>query len=160
MQALGGPAEVQGLGQNEQRLQILEIDLHNRRLSERAKCFIGQNRTAERSWEGWDASRMIEVNWSALIGTAATACSAFSFLPQVLKVRRQGGRDLSPGMLALLLAGAGLWFAYGVLNGATAVIVANVAVMTFVSAVAILKMAHERREGPAQRRPTDRHRHG
>lgn len=95
---------------------------------------------------------MIEVNWSALIGTAATACSAFSFLPQVLKVRRQGGRDLSPGMLALLLAGAGLWFAYGVLNGATAVIVANVAVMTFVSAVAILKMAHERREGPAQRR--------
>ena len=34
---------------------------------------------------------MIDVSWSALIGTAGAACSALSFLPQVLKVRRQGG---------------------------------------------------------------------
>jgi len=90
---------------------------------------------------------MTDVSWSALIGTAATACSALSFLPQVLKVRRQGGRDLSPGMLALLLAGACLWFAYGVLNQARAVIIANIAVIILVSAVAIMKAVHDRGGG-------------
>jgi 5'(3')-deoxyribonucleotidase/uncharacterized protein with PQ loop repeat len=95
---------------------------------------------------------MIEINWSALIGTAATACSALSFLPQVLKVRRQGGRDLSPGMLALLLAGACLWFAYGVLNHALAVIIANIAVIILVSAVAIMKVLHGRGAAGRERR--------
>ena len=87
---------------------------------------------------------MIDVNWSATIGTAATACSALSFLPQLLKVRRQGGRDLSAGMLALLLAGACLWLTYGVLNHATAVIVANTAVIILVAEVAVIKGMHER----------------
>jgi 5'(3')-deoxyribonucleotidase/uncharacterized protein with PQ loop repeat len=85
---------------------------------------------------------MFDVNWSVLIGTAGAACSALAFLPQVLKVRRQGGRDLSAPMLALLLAGAGLWLAYGVLNHATAVVVANTAVMMLVSTVAIMKAVH------------------
>ena len=39
VQALGRPAEVQGLGQNEQRLQILELDLHNNKLSEMGRMF-------------------------------------------------------------------------------------------------------------------------
>ena len=102
---------------------------------------------------GGESDRMIDVSWSALIGTAATACSALSFLPQVLKVRRQGGRDLSLGMLALLLAGACLWFAYGILNRATAVIVANTAVIILVSAVAVMKTAHDRRGRHNERRP-------
>ena len=95
---------------------------------------------------------MIDVSWSALVGTGATACSALSFLPQVLKVRRQGGHDLSAAMLALLLSGAGLWLAYGILNGATAVIVTNIAVMILVSAVAILKVIHDRRNRHFERR--------
>jgi 5'(3')-deoxyribonucleotidase/uncharacterized protein with PQ loop repeat len=96
---------------------------------------------------------MTDVSWSALIGTAATACSALSFLPQLLKVRRQGGRDLSPGMLALLLAGACLWFAYGVVNQARAVIIANIAVIILVSAVAIMKAVHDRGGGGRGSRP-------
>lgn len=96
---------------------------------------------------------MMDINWSALIGTAATGCSALSFLPQVLKVHRQGGRDLSIGMLALLLAGAGLWLAYGMLNGATAVIVANIGVIILVSAVAVLTLVHDRRSRHFPRRP-------
>ena len=52
------------------------------------------------------------------------------------EVRRQGGDDLSAAMLALYWSGRRLWLAYGMLNGATAIIVANVAVMIFVSAVA------------------------
>jgi len=95
---------------------------------------------------------MIDINWSAVIGTAGGICSATSFFPQILKVRRQGGRDLSTGMLTLLLSGGILWFAYGVLNQATAVIVANIAVIGLVSTTAIMKIALERREAP-ERRP-------
>ena len=96
---------------------------------------------------------MMDISWSALIGTGATGFSAVSFLPQVLKVHRQGGRDLSIGTLAFLLAGAGLWLAYGIVNGATAVIVANMAVISLVSTVAVLKVVHDRRGRHFDRRP-------
>lgn len=94
---------------------------------------------------------MIYINWSAVIGTAGGICSALSFFPQMLKVRRQGGRDLSMAMLALLLSGAVLWFAYGVINQATAVMVANIAIIGLVSTTTIMKIALERR-GSRQRR--------
>ena len=95
---------------------------------------------------------MIDINWSAVIGAAGGICSAMSFLPQVLKVRRQGGRDLSMAMLALLLGGAVLWFVYGLINQATAVVVANVAIMALVSTTAIMKIVLDRR-GARQRQP-------
>jgi len=95
---------------------------------------------------------MIDMNWSAVIGAAAGICSALSFLPQVLKVRRQGGRDLSMGMLALLLCGAGLWFAYGLINEATAVVITNVAVIGLVSATVTMKVVADRRGAPQRRR--------
>src|SRR5262245_18192647 len=94
----------------------------------------------------------MDVSWSALIGTGGAACSALSFLPQVLKVRRQGGRDLSMAMLALLLAGAILWFAYGLLNHATAVVVANTAVIGLVSTVAVMKAVDSLRGTDRNRR--------
>src|SRR5262245_9554842 len=94
---------------------------------------------------------MNDINWSAVIGTAGGICSAMSFLPQMLKVRRQGGRDLSMAMLTLLLSGAMLWFAYGVINQATAVMVANIAIIGLVSTTAIMKVVLERR-GPRPRR--------
>jgi 5'-nucleotidase len=95
---------------------------------------------------------MNDINWSAVIGAAGGICSAMSFLPQVLKVRRQGGRDLSMAMLALLLGGAVLWFVYGLINQATAVVVANVAIMALVSTTAIMKIVLDRR-GARQRQP-------
>ena len=94
---------------------------------------------------------MIESNWSAVVGTAGGVCSALSFLPQMLKVRLQGGRDLSMAMLMLLLSGAVLWFAYGVINQATAVMVANIAIIGLVSATTIMKVALERPAAPERR---------
>ena len=88
---------------------------------------------------------MIDISWSAVIGTGGGICSAMSFFPQMLKVRRQGGRDLSMATLALLLSGGILWLVYGVINQATAVIVANVAVIGLVSTTAVMKMVLERR---------------
>ena len=94
---------------------------------------------------------MIDINWSAVVGTAGGICSAMSFFPQMLKVRRQGGRDLSMAMLTLLLSGAILWFAYGVINQATAVMVANIAIIGLVSTTTIMKIVLERR-GSQERR--------
>ena len=95
---------------------------------------------------------MIDINWSAVIGAGGTACSALSFLPQLRKVRREGGRDLSTGTIALLLAGASFWFAYGLLNGVTSVVVANVAVFGLVLAIAFMQAVGARRgANPARR---------
>lgn len=94
---------------------------------------------------------MIDISWSAVIGTAGGVCSAMSFLPQMLKVRRQGGRDLSMAMLMLLLSGAVLWFAYGVINHATAVIVTNIAIVGLVSATTIMKLVLERQQSQHRR---------
>ena len=65
-----------------------------------------------------DWSDMSVATWSAVIGTIAACCSTLAFLPQLVKVRRQGGEDVSSAMLAMYLAGLGLWLVYGVVNGA------------------------------------------
>ncbi len=94
---------------------------------------------------------MVDINWSAVIGAVGGICSAMSFLPQMLKVRRQGGRDLSIATLALLLSGAILWLAYGLINQATSVVVANVAIIGLVSATAIMKIVLDRRTSQQRR---------
>src|SRR4029453_3899016 len=94
---------------------------------------------------------MIDINWSAAIGTAGGICSAMSFLPQMLKVRRQGGRDLSIAMLTLLLSGAMLWFAYGVINQATAIMGANIGIIGLFPPTTMMKIVLERR-GAQERR--------
>ena len=65
---------------------------------------------------------MTALTSSALIGTIAACCSTLAFLPQLVKVRRQGGADVSAAMLAMYLVGLGLWLAYGVINRAGAII--------------------------------------
>jgi 5'(3')-deoxyribonucleotidase/uncharacterized protein with PQ loop repeat len=92
------------------------------------------------------------MSWSALIGTAAALSTTLSFLPQLVKVRRQGGRDLSWSMLSMYLGGQFLWLAYGLLNRAGAVIAANAASIILVSAVVVMKLATERRPKGVGRR--------
>jgi 5'(3')-deoxyribonucleotidase/uncharacterized protein with PQ loop repeat len=88
--------------------------------------------------------------WSAAIGTAAALCTTLAFLPQLIRVWRQGGRDLSATMLAMYIVGMSLWLVYGVLNGAVAVIAANAASIVLVAAVAVAKVVSARRP-PARR---------
>src|SRR5690242_8507538 len=89
--------------------------------------------------------------WSAFIGTIAAVSTTAAFLPQLIKVRKQGGADLSAGMLGLYLAGQGLWLTYGLINHAGAVIGANLASIVLVGAVAVLKHRHARANTPARR---------
>ena len=78
-------------------------------------------------------------NVTTLIGGAAAICTTLSFVPQLVKIRQQGGRDLSNGMLVLYLLGLTLWLAYGVRIEAAEVIAANVVAGTLVIAAMIMK---------------------
>jgi 5'-nucleotidase len=95
---------------------------------------------------------MSVANWSALVGTAAALCTTLSFLPQLLRVRRHGGRDLSWTMLAMFLVGLSLWLLYGLLNDAAAVAVANAASILFVAAIVVMKFRVERQTSEVSRR--------
>ncbi len=78
------------------------------------------------------------------IGLAAAACTTASFVPQLVKLHRQGGRDLSYGMLLLYLLGVLLWLTYGLRIGAAEIILANIVAGTLVSAAVVMKRRSER----------------
>ena len=78
--------------------------------------------------------------WLGILGSVAGFCTTFAFVPQVVKIWRQGGRDLSYGMLTVYWVGVGLWFAYGLLLHARAVIVANLASIVLISFAIGLKV--------------------
>lgn len=73
------------------------------------------------------------------IGFVAAACTTFSFIPQLTKIRKQGGRDLSYAMLSVYLGGVILWLVYGILLHATAVIVANAVSILLVATAIVMK---------------------
>ena len=75
-------------------------------------------------------------------GTAAAICTTGAFVPQLVKIRRQGGEDLSYVMLVIYLGGVLLWLSYGVLLHAQAVIWANATATILVMASIILKATH------------------
>jgi MtN3 and saliva related transmembrane protein len=77
-----------------------------------------------------------------LIGTIAAVCTTTAFIPQILKIRRQGGRDLSYPMLFLYLTGIILWLVYGLMIHAAAVIWANAATALLIAVALVLKAAH------------------
>ncbi len=78
----------------------------------------------------------------AYVGTVAALCTTIAFIPQILKIRRQGGQDLSYPMLFLYLIGILLWLVYGLLLHAAAVIWANAVTALLVAAALILKAIH------------------
>jgi MtN3 and saliva related transmembrane protein len=87
----------------------------------------------------------MNATWTEAIGFAAAACTTLCFIPQLVKIRKQGGRDLSYLMLGIYLAGLFLWLAYGLLLHALAVIAANTVGIVLVTAALILKAIMESR---------------
>jgi len=78
------------------------------------------------------------------VGTVAAVCTTISFVPQILKIRRQGGGDLSYPMLGLYLIGVMLWLVYGLMLHAAAVIWANAITTILVFIAIVLKATHRR----------------
>lgn len=82
------------------------------------------------------------------LGAVAGFCTTFAFIPQLIKIHRQSGRDLSYAMLVFYLTGVLLWLAYGILLHAPSVILANAAT-SFLIFLAILLKAWKERRPPA-----------
>ena len=78
-------------------------------------------------------------NLIGVVGSLAGLCTTVAFIPQVLKIWKQGGRDLSYGMLTLYLTGVLLWLVYGILVRANEIIVANSATGILITLATILK---------------------
>jgi MtN3 and saliva related transmembrane protein len=85
-------------------------------------------------------------SWVTIAGSLGGFCTTFAFVPQVLKIWKQGGRDLSYGMLALYLFGVILWLVYGLLLHAQAVIITNVATAILITIATSLKAWTARRD--------------
>ena len=84
------------------------------------------------------------MNLVNVIGGVAAVCTTVAFVPQILKIRRQGGEDLSYPMLLLYLTGIVLWLVYGLMLHAAAVIWANAATTILVGIAIVLKATHRR----------------
>jgi len=80
---------------------------------------------------------------TSAIGVAAAVCTTLSFVPQIVKIRRHGARDLSYGMLGLYLLGLGLWLVYGIRIRAAEVIGANLTAGALVGVALWLKWRGE-----------------
>jgi len=78
------------------------------------------------------------------VGGVAAVCTTVAFIPQILKIRRQGGEDLSYPMLFLYFAGIVLWLIYGLMLRAAAVIWANAATAVLVAVAIVLKATYRR----------------
>ena len=89
---------------------------------------------------------MIAAGWVEILGAVAGFCTTFAFVPQLVKIYRQGGRDLSYGMLSFYLGGVLMWLAYGLLIHAQAVAITNAATAILITAATLLKAWKERQE--------------
>jgi 5'-nucleotidase len=76
---------------------------------------------------------------TAYIGMVAAFCTTVAFVPQIVKLRKQGGEDLSYSMLFLYLTGVLLWLVYGVRVHAVAVVWANALAGVLVLVSIVLK---------------------
>jgi len=88
------------------------------------------------------------MNLTSAIGNVAAVCTTFAFVPQLVKIRRQGGDDLSYPMLVFYLTGIVLWLVYGLMIHAAAVIWANAATAVLVTAAIAMKAAVARKTRP------------
>lgn len=94
---------------------------------------------------------MTTEQWITIAGSLAGFCTTFAFVPQVVKIWKQGGRDLSYGMLAIYLLGVILWLAYGILLRARAIVITNFATAILIAIATALKAWTEKRDDGKER---------
>lgn len=79
--------------------------------------------------------------WVEVIGVLAACSTTLSFLPQALRIWRNGSaRDVSLIMYLMMFAGQILWLTYGLAIGSASLILANVSALVLVGSVLFLKL--------------------
>ena len=83
------------------------------------------------------------MDFTTLIGLAAGTCTTLAFLPQALKAwRTRSTRDISLSMFLVLVAGVGLWLAYGLILGDLPLVAANGVTLVLAGSILVLKLRH------------------
>ena len=77
---------------------------------------------------------------STILGTIAASFTSVAFVPQIRRIVKTGGRDISYRMLMCYLVGVVLWWGYGLIVGATAVIWASALSIVFMATCISLKL--------------------
>jgi MtN3 and saliva related transmembrane protein len=85
----------------------------------------------------------------SFVGTAAAICTTAAYIPQIIKIRKRGGGDLSYSMLFVYLTGTLLWLVYGLILRAAAIIWANALTSLLVLLALAMKMYYSARKGAA-----------
>jgi MtN3 and saliva related transmembrane protein len=79
--------------------------------------------------------------WFEAIGLIAAVLTTASYLPQAIRIWRNGSaRDISLVMYVMLTTGTALWLSYGLMIGSVALIAANLASLFMVGSVLALKV--------------------
>src|SRR5215471_17215223 len=81
---------------------------------------------------------------ATILGALAAISSTIAFVPQITKIWKTGGKDVSYSMLSLYVAGVTLWLCYGLVIGATGLSLANAASIVFAGTCLVLKVIKEK----------------
>ncbi|MBV9987739.1 MAG: SemiSWEET transporter [Chitinophagaceae bacterium] len=80
-----------------------------------------------------------------IVGIAASACTATSLLPQLIKIAKEKkADDLSMPMLGILFAGVALWIVYGILKSDLIIIIANAVSLILNIIIVILSLKYKK----------------
>ncbi len=86
---------------------------------------------------------MTNTDLVSIAGPVASVVTVVSFIPQVIKAwKTRSAKDLSYGMVGLLLVSGALWAGYGVLISDTPIILTNLAVAVLNLAILTAKIRY------------------
>ena len=81
-----------------------------------------------------------------IIGIVAGVLTGISMLTQLVKmIKEKEGKDISAGMLIVLLAGLAVWVAYGIMKKDWPIIITNAFSFLVNSIIITLKFVYERK---------------
>jgi MtN3 and saliva related transmembrane protein len=88
------------------------------------------------------------------LGTGAALCSMASFIPQIIRIRRErDAASVSLRMYAVTVTGFTLWIVYGTLIGSWPVIGSNAVCLALSAAILVLKLRYDHSARRVRRAP-------
>ena len=96
----------------------------------------------------------MDFSMAALVGTVAGICSTSSFIPQVIKVWREGDTEaISKKMYFVTVTAFSLWIIYGLMIGSMPIIVFNIASLALSATILVIKLRNLRQARVATEPP-------
>lgn len=85
------------------------------------------------------------MDFVTIIGIAASACTATSLLPQLIKIiKEKKAEAVSYGMIAVLFGGLALWIWYGIKKDDLVIVVANTVSLLINTALGVLTIKYKK----------------